>query len=367
MKEAGYPAARVASPIVHAHFARHRETTGIAPPDPVASIPDAATIEDLIDAAFWTSLRHEEGYLPRISLAYVSQQQAAPALIFDRSLPLIPEVLTKLAPAVERAGIHLCVWPDYNGLRVWGMTRNIPPLCLVLEVADAGLLVIKHHRGAERLKFVNVAVLEGDQIKIVDENASSLPDCPTLVSSLLEFQAPSSENSSTSVLVQLAVSMRAHGRGGLLLVVPAGSREWCESIVQPLFYSASPPFDQLHVDCVEEFSRAVEATAGLTAVDGATVLNSSYQLLGFGGKITRRRGYPQVEQVNITEPIRDNVAVTLASEQLGGTRHFAAAQFVHDQHDSIALVASKDGRFTVFAWSPCEDMVHAHRVDVLLL
>jgi hypothetical protein len=30
-------------------------------------------------------------------------------------------------------------------------------------------------------------------------------------------------------------------------------------------------------------------------------------------------------------------------------------------------VASQDGRFTVFAWSPCENMVHAHRVEVLLV
>ena len=48
----------------------------------------------------------------------------------------------------------------------------------MLEVAAPGLLVIKHHRGEESGKFVNVAVLEGDQIKVVDERASSLPDCP---------------------------------------------------------------------------------------------------------------------------------------------------------------------------------------------
>jgi DNA integrity scanning protein DisA with diadenylate cyclase activity len=53
--------------------------------------------------------------------------------------------------------------------------------------------------------------------------------------------------------------------------------------------------------------------------------------------------------------------------QHGGTRHLSAAQFIHNQRNAVALVASQDGRFTVFAWSPCEEMVHAHRVDVLLL
>jgi len=30
-------------------------------------------------------------------------------------------------------------------------------------------------------------------------------------------------------------------------------------------------------------------------------------------------------------------------------------------------VASQDGRFTVFEWSTCESMVHAHRIEALLL
>jgi DNA integrity scanning protein DisA with diadenylate cyclase activity len=53
--------------------------------------------------------------------------------------------------------------------------------------------------------------------------------------------------------------------------------------------------------------------------------------------------------------------------QLGGTRHLSAAQFVHDQHDAIALVASQDGQFTVFAWSSSDERLHAHRIDALLL
>jgi hypothetical protein len=61
------------------------------------------------------------------------------------------------------------------------------------------------------------------------------------------------------------------------------------------------------------------------------------------------------------------VPETVHPTRLGGTRHLSAAQFVHDQRDAMALVASQDGRFTVFAWSPCEDVVHAHRVEALLL
>jgi hypothetical protein len=111
----------------------------------------------------------------------------------------------------------------------------------------------------------------------------------------------------------------------------------------------------------------VNAVASLTAVDGATILNARYELLAFGAKISRRKESPQVEQVTLTEPIEGGVAAVVAPSYLGGTRHLSASQFVHDQRDTLALVASQDGRFTVFAWSPCEGMVHAHRVETLLL
>jgi hypothetical protein len=288
----------------------------------------------------------------------------------------------KVAPAVERAGIHLGVWRNDEGLYVWGTVRTIPALSIVVEVAAPGLLVVKHHRGDESGKFVNVAVLEGDQIKVIDESASSLPDCPPLLSSLLGFDSPASWMKgidSVNVLVQLAVSMRAHGRGGLLLVVPDGDAGWQDSIVRPIPYAVAPPFAELaeltratpshHENGLwqDTVNRTVDALAGLTAVDGATVLTNTYQLMAFGAKIARRKGSPQVEQVTVTEPIEGDVAVTVHPTQLGGTRHLSAAQFVHDQRAAVALVASQDGRFTVFAWSPCEAMVHAHRVETLLL
>ncbi len=373
-----YPAARAVAPRVYAHFERHVAAAALQGHD-TAQLPDVAAIEFLVDAAFWASLRREEGYLPRISLAYVSPGRVPHPLIFERPLPLNAPGLARVAPAVERAGIHLGVWPVGDHLRVWGTTRSLPDYCFVLEVAAPGLLVIKYERGEESGKFVNVAVLEGDQIKIIDERASSLPDCPELLTSLLGFDAPSSWQQPVNVLVQLAVSMRAHGRGGALLVVPPGGDGWRESIVHPMLYAASPPFSVLvdlmavaederrHHRWLEAWSRAVDAIAGLTAVDGATILTSHYELLGFGAKITRPGGAPQVEQVCVTEPIEGATAVTMHPTQLGGTRHLSGAQFAQDQRDALALVASQDGHFTVFAWSPCEQMVHAHRVEALLL
>jgi hypothetical protein len=47
----------------------------------------------------------------------------------------------------------------------------------------------------------------------------------------------------------------------------------------------------------------VDGIAGLTAVDGATVITDRHHLLGFGAKIVRRHGSMQVDRVMTTEPI----------------------------------------------------------------
>jgi hypothetical protein len=370
MTYGAYPAGRPVAERVREHFARHV--------DPTELVPDIADIEALIEVAFWTSLRREEGYVPTISLALVPPAAAPHPVLFASRLPLSPAALAKVAPAVERPGIHLGVSSENGTLSVWGCTRTLPPFCMVLEVSAPGLIVVKQHRGGEHLKFANIAVLEADQVKIVDERASSLPDCPSLLTSLLGFDTPGSWSDSVNVLVQLAVSMRAHKRGGLMLVVPAQSDRWRESIISPIPYELDPPFSRL-AELTQQgggertrlwedaLERAVDAIAGLTAVDGATVITDQYDLLAFGAKISRRRGSAPVERTTVTEPIEGGTADVVHPSSLGGTRHLSAAQFAHDQQDAIALVASQDGQFTVFAWSPCEKMVHAHRVEALLL
>ena len=375
MADPSYPAARAVGTRLAKHFSRH-------PQDGPA--PTAADIEMLVDAAFWASLRREEGVMPKISLAFTSPDHAGQPLLFEH--PLVPSAagLAKLAPAVERPGIHLGVWPlDVEGgeLRVWGTTQHLPAHCFVIEVVMSGLLVIKQ-RSELMGKFVNVAVLEGDVVKFVDERSAQVPDCPGVLQSLLGLDhqvVPGTSNEGINVLVQLAASMRGHGRGGALLVTPAGSDAWLQSIVTPAPYALDPPFAGLSALIkfhgiassapadLDDLRHAVEGVAGLTAVDGAMVMNDAYDVLAFGVKITRRKGSPSVERIALTEPIEGSAPTVIAPSQLGGTRHLSAAQFVHDQRDAIALVASQDGRFTIFKWSDAEDMVHAHRVEALLL
>lgn len=377
MSAPAYSAAAAAARVVRTFFARHAPPAGAA----AASwgTPDADTTAALVDAAFWASLLREEGRSPRISLALVPPDHTGQPMVFERPLPLDPDRLARLAPAVERPGVHLGVWDFGEGLRVWGAARTLPDHCLVLEVVEPGLVVIKYRRGSDTGKFGNIAVLRGDQVREVDERSARLPDAPALLAALLGYdEVPLSWADARNELVQLAVSMRGHGRGGLLLVVPSGTDTWRESIVQPVSYAISPPFSRLaellrlppaergRAGGVDGVRRLVDAIAGLTAVDGAAVMTDRYEVLAFGAKIGRREGHGAVECVSVTEPVVDDVPSQVAPSQLGGTRHLSAAQFVHDQPDALALVASQDGRFTVFAWSPSEMMVHAHRIEVLL-
>ena len=83
----GYPAARRVAPTVARHMAEHLEAAkarGVATIGPLA---DAATIETLIDGAFWASLQREEGRAPRISLAYIPPD--GESMVLDRPLRLI--------------------------------------------------------------------------------------------------------------------------------------------------------------------------------------------------------------------------------------------------------------------------------------
>ena len=148
-----YPAARSVAPTVHDHFARHMAEARERSDAPIASLPDAAAIETMVDAAFWASLRREESYIPRISLAFLTpDQDRAPA-----DLRACVSARRGGARARSRrrsngpASISACLRDD-DELIVWGTRAAIPTLCLVIEVAAPGLLVdqASSRRGSRR-------------------------------------------------------------------------------------------------------------------------------------------------------------------------------------------------------------------------
>jgi len=337
-------------------------------------IPDVPVIETLIDTAFWASLRREEGYEPKISLAFVPPDRTGDSLVFFHKQRFTPDNLVKLSPAVVQPGIHLGIWREGEGFYIWGTAHELPAHCMVVEVVEAGLLVVKQKHGDAMRKFNNVAVLKGNQIKVIDDNHWGLADCPGILAALLGFGDSRSDDYSENVLVQLALAMRSHGRGALLLIVPEGSSAWLHSIVQPINYLVEPHYvvpapdaALSRPDYLDSLQKMIGAVGGYSAIDGATVITQDHRLLAFGAKVARSPHALPVAQLMVTEPVSGSTVQLLDATKIGGTRHLAAAQFVNDQRDSLAMVASQDGTFTVFSWSAKRELVHGHRIDTLLM
>ncbi len=379
LNDSKYKAAQVVSETVEIHFAQHLASAKEKGEKNLAPEPTAQIIESLLDAAFWASLRREEGQSPRISIAYLPPQTADQCLLLAHTLPLNPDTLTKLSPGLERPGVYLGVWQENEKLFIWGTTLRIPDLCFVVDVSEPALLVIKHKRPNGFGKYSNVAVLAGDQIKIIDEDNSTVPQCRGFIKSLLGYTNSAFWTHSMNLLVQLGVSMRAHKRGGTLLIVPESSEEWRKSIIHPIKYAISPSYSGLASLMQREnternqtlwqtsLRNELDSLAGLTAVDGATIISDQFALLAFGAKIGRLDGNARVEQLFMHEPIIGSKPIITNPAQSGDTRHLSAAQFVNDQRDAMALVASQDGHFTIFTWFPEREMVQAYRIDALLL
>ncbi|WP_342662631.1 putative sensor domain DACNV-containing protein [Pedobacter glucosidilyticus] len=373
-----YQSAKIVAPKISEHFLHHIALAHDQEPQDIATIPKVNIIEAIIDVCFWASFRSEEGKYPRISLAFLSPEQALHPVVFQEKLTLNAYVLSKLAPGIEGAGIHLGVWFQDGELFVWGSTTYIPDYCFVLDVSEPGLLVIKHKRINGYGKFTNVVILKGDEIKIVNEESGILPDSPQILKSLLGFTAPYLRNDTTNILIQLAVFMRSHGRGGTLLLTPSDDEQWKQSLISPFRYQLNPPFEGLanlilkdgsnisESLWISKLKKEVDHIAGFTAIDGATIMNDKYELLAFGVKIGKREGNSSVKKVAFIEPVIGGEASLIDIAQLGGTRHLSSAQFVYDNHDCIALVASQDGHFTVLSWSITMKCVQAHRIETLL-
>src|SRR5437867_12037883 len=305
-----YPAARVVAERLEERIAvsktAYKDGTG-------APKPDARSIEEIITTAFWASLLREEGHSPRISIAFVPPEQSIRPLKFSPPVRLDATQLSRIAPAVEKPGIHIGVWSYEGDLYAWGVTRTVPMWCFILEVIRPGLLVVKFRRDDPSVKFANVAVLDGAVVKFIEQEPAAMSEAPPALGSLLAFYSSAGRNESDNILVRVAIAMRAHGRGGSLLVVPRGCSLWLNSIVQPITYSLIPPFPDIgtflqHKEQGLEgapitLQSAVDALAGLTAVDGATVISDQFEPLAFGAKIMTRHGLPRVAQILLTEPI----------------------------------------------------------------
>jgi hypothetical protein len=327
-------------------------------------------IKELIEVSFWASLRKEEGRHHSFAVLYSppTQDILGNQSARFRSRPAFDaEILAKLAPALESTGT-IGVWPktlsgERDRLEIWGV---VPPLrvssSLLIKAIEPGQIILW-------ISDMWRASITGLKAEFVD--SWPFRDLFTTVLPQEHFLVDGARNAD---LERISIAMRAHGHGGILLIIPKDEAQLGNSIEMGIFrltrnYEKGksdlenrdavirqfasgrivPEFDA----AFKSMAQSVENIARLTAVDGATLVTPDLAVLAFGAKILPQKEEPDL--MSLEEPFEKNPFERRRrkrpkkfSEMTWGTRHKSGARFVFNHPGVVAIVASSDGRLSVF-------------------
>jgi len=332
------------------------------------------SLAKLIETTYWASQIIEEGQLVKFSVVMKGVENAPDIFCFESPILLNLKNLIKLGAALDSSFSDICVYQDENGaLRIWGLrirTPNHLTTDLWIQVLGPGnILVLCYGK--------SIAALIGNQAVFVDPSNLIRTILPKLSSDGKEQVFDSIKFFRFNTLLYISQAMRAHQRGGTLLVVPEGN-SWGKSIEKPITYTGGslffePEFSSIQAPpnpTAQDIFRLLQETATmknpnlskvrtqfidqcnrigrLTAIDGALVMTYDRSIRCFGAKIQAQEPQAGSTRVQLYQPVEGDRGNTATFADLGGTRHYSAAQFAHDQPDAIAVVASQDGNVTFF-------------------
>jgi hypothetical protein len=292
-------------------------------------------------------------------------------VVFNPRLAFDSEILAQLAPALESTHT-LRVWPKTrkagtDELEIWGFARPSVGPPLLVKAIEPGQIILWisdmwKARITERAELVEVGVY-ADIFSGVQPSYSAQSDSTAEADYIVKAERRPD-------LEKIAVAMRAHSHGGILLVIPDTNTTWVNSIDMGKFRFS--PYEKFKTDLVnrdeavrqfasgriahdfhspfERMVQSIKSIAQFTAVDGATLITPDRVLLGFGAKIKpmKKRADERYELVIVDPFYGSHPESKNLSELPWGTRHKSAARFVFDQPGTVAIVASADGRLSVF-------------------
>jgi hypothetical protein len=350
-------------------------------------IPDAPTLGMLLDVVFYASLIKEEGRLARFSIAITRPTPIGAHSIMRK--PLTPEVLGKLSAACDWDSTLLLAWPFAETLdawQIWGIAVNDRPQSRssTVQSSDNHLIITARDSGSLSLRWRHEVLFSyaNGRGAVADKNALHSDQITSIVAESLPPQTRT-----TLRMVNLSAiyrSMRAHGRGGALLVVPtiapaeikfsyemapwpahvlAGqpffeaplanavlyeekNREWREPppCEDPTFRSTR---ENLYRSSIEQTEAEAALIGRLTAIDGIVVLNHEMTVLGIGGKIPVPDDFSTTAVLHIDPRDGTRIQATV-KETFHGMRHNSAAMACRKcGPGAVALVQSQDGALTV--------------------
>ncbi|MCB2215180.1 putative sensor domain DACNV-containing protein [Desulfofustis glycolicus] len=358
-------------------------TEAIVPDDNLSDVflrgdtPSREHLAEMINVAHWASYTTEEGHPVIVSLIYRELPSTNDAFHFDIPLDFCDKTLGKLGPALTSPHADIAVWPDGSGqLKIWGFT-SIPDETTIksdlwVQILGPGRILIMYSGRA-------VAALSANQAVFIDPRSFLHSIMPKIVA-----QAKASDITLTNLfrynaILKIAQQMRLHGRGGTVLIVPAG-KSWEKSIATPVKYTGGTDFldaeamvptpSRTELADAENLTRIVSEMnltlkkdwlqnwqqvqrqcsriARLTAVDGALVMTFDRYVHCFGAKIKALDPRSAAGELSVIEPFENRPVTRRSFSDLSGTRHLSAAQFAFDQPEALVIVASQDGNVTFF-------------------
>ena len=361
---------------------------------------DGSKLQSVLEACFFASLEAEEGRTHDFAIAITPPTAAMSESVVGRLPPdvfaqtysfanhISIDKLPKIAPAVAIGGQRIGVWFEGDDAKIWGFlgTGTRVSCALQIRTFQAGQLGVFVPLSATKQIYL-ISATRAEPIS----GSLSLAELLFNEEDLNQRRSPDHITKLrycgriprwTRLLMDIANRMRKHGHGGTLLIIP---REDTVNILQssfkPVEMVPESSFEYLSQKLVKEedeglyayqrnvpnyslpwsFDNEAQLFAQATAVDGATIITKDFNLIAFGAKIEKAsQAVPQ--QVLISEPFDDSHRPTPKPlSDLGGTRHQSAAQFVFDQHNAFAIVASQDGKLSVVFWDATNQIVSVFR------
>ncbi len=348
---------------------------------------DESELAALVNCAFWASLLQEEGHQVSLSLCLIKPDDELKSILLEGELPFTPESLRKLSPALVSRSNYIGISKSISGsMFVWGIGRFPPQNSVHLEARRAGQVSVK-------IGFYNTAIFyPGAEPKYL--GGQGITRFNDLLMLVLNGDTENQEDLNHAALLgELVGRMRRHGRGGTVLLLPDfANLNWEVSIAHPLPYKATlnqPSFTDISGQTIRTWNLAhqhekddpvrrahfvqlsqnldveLDAVAGMTAVDGALLLDTNLKLIGFGAKITATEHASGPPNILVWELAHKSQEFSIPFEKIGGTRHQSAAKFVARHSLCSAVVASQDGRLSVM-FSRDDNKVTLVRANPLL-
>lgn len=379
--------------------------------DRVFELIDELSIEKLckvLEQSFHASLNKEEGIHHNFSLILSPPENKFSDLLepylqkhfvgyfddvssFDNPIPL--EFLPKIAPAFESTNKRLRIWfNDKNQVEIWGFASHFfDYFGLEIKSFSPGQLLV--HIKAQDFPYGRYLITLSESKRVIrNDNLICLLFSE---SGIVKVQNISDRENFVRFthrkekrywfLIDVINKVMNHKHGGTLLFIPqADSKEILGSeSIRSISYQPKGKYEYtkrkfiieeneiINADKRSEsnpsipwsFTKDADFIAQITAVDGATILNKDFGVLGFGVKLKEKpndkNNKDKLENVWIQEPFENFEEDKEELSKIGGMRHQSTAQFIFDQKekDVFAIVVSEDGKVSIMYWDDNKKMV----------